>query len=593
MTKRDHTKKTLQDVQEMMLPIRKTSAIYSYLRLACVILAVILAIYADQTKKSAGFAIAAVCIVLFIVLVIKHGSIKKQLAYAQAKETVLQHLLARFDDTWKQEKCDVVAEKEDTVSIDLDVLGERSLYQYVSMAATPLGKDLLVALLKGEHDEAEEVLQRQHAIQELLRQEEVLLDIETSSALFHQDCMKMKREDFDFLIAYGKEKQTVFANWMYQVSAGMAILTIIMLGLGVVHVLPYGYGGILLLINMVLSILISGSSSKALAFTKNLERILKDYEIMFEAFVHADVKDDYLCDIQARMKEGLHGVKELVKVMNLLTLRHNIISYVMFGALCQLDMRCLKAMENWRSKYGSEIEVWLESAAQLEVLASLSVIGQVKETICFPTIDNKPSPTLTVTDAYHPLLHEDKAIANSISLQHGSVIITGSNMSGKTTFLRTLGVNMMLFRAGAPVCATHMQASLLRVYTSMRVRDDVSEGISTFYAEILRIRQMMEDSRKQEPMLVLVDEIFKGTNSADRVMCAKTAIARLHLPWVITLVSTHDFELCELEHDPSIQACNYHFSEYYQNDEIHFDYTLKHGRCTTTNAQQLMKLAGF
>ena len=166
-------------------------------------------------------------------------------------------------------------------------------------------------------------------------------------------------------------------------------------------------------------------------------------------------------------------------------------------------------------------------------------------------------------------------------------------MSGKTTFLRTIGVNMILFQAGAPVCADEFIASPLSIYTSMRVHDDVSEGISTFYAEILRIKQMMEESKKKEPILVLIDEIFKGTNSADRILCAKQAIVRLHLPWVICAVSTHDFELCDLEYDEKIQARNYHFSEYYEDDRIHFDYTLKDGRCKTTNAKQLMKMAGF
>lgn len=164
-------------------------------------------------------------------------------------------------------------------------------------------------------------------------------------------------------------------------------------------------------------------------------------------------------------------------------------------------------------------------------------------------------------------------------------------MSGKTTFLRTIGINMILLHAGAPICAVSGKATPMNVYTSMRVQDNVSEGISTFYAEILRIKDMMIASEKKEKMLVLVDEIFKGTNSADRIVCAKTALEKLHLPWIITFVSTHDFELCDM--DKTMNAKNYHFSEYYEDDKIQFDYTLKDGRCTTTNAKQLMKMAGF
>lgn len=157
---------------------------------------------------------------------------------------------------------------------------------------------------------------------------------------------------------------------------------------------------------------------------------------------------------------------------------------------------------------------------------------------------------------YHPLIEEKRAVANSFDADNKTYIITGSNMSGKTTFLRTIGINMILFHAGAPLCAVSGSATSMNLYTSMRVQDNVSEGISTFYAEILRIKDMMLASEKKEKMLVLVDEIFKGTNSADRIVCAKTALEKLHLPWIITFVSTHDFELCDM--DKTMNAENYH-----------------------------------
>lgn len=152
---------------------------------------------------------------------------------------------------------------------------------------------------------------------------------------------------------------------------------------------------------------------------------------------------------------------------------------------------------------------------------------------------------------------------------------------------------MTLFNAGGFVCAKEWISPMMNIYTSMRVEDNVDQGISTFYAEILRIKTMMQAMEKQEPMLVLIDEIFKGTNSADRIIGAQEAVKRLHQPWVMTFVSTHDFELCMLEDDPMIQACNMHFREYYEDNEIHFDYLLRKGRCQTTNARQLMRMAGI
>lgn len=593
MKKEERMKQRIVQIEEEARPLSRIHHLYSYLRLGCIIGAIVLAIMADQSGKYAGFYIAGAFLLLFLILVYKHTSIKQRLRMLEAKIDCLRHLLARFDDTWKHKKSESYAEKEDTVSIDLDILGDRSLYQYVNMAATPYGKERLIHVLTAQECDKETILKRQAAIQELLKQEDALIEIEASSRLFQKDCMKIKKEVFDFLVAYGKENRPVFPAWVYLISLLMVATTWITLVLGLAHVLPLGYSAVLMLVNLIIGLLCIGKSGEALAFTKNLERILKDYQIMFETMQALHFQDASLCELQADMKEGILGIKKLVKVMNLVSMRHNFISYLLLGALIQLDFRCLKALEGWRKEYGIDIEKWLMSAADLEVLCSLSVLGQTKEHICYPSIVEGTAPVYEIVKAAHPLLHEQSAITNSIALDAQSVVITGSNMSGKTTFLRTLGINMILCQAGAPVCASSMKASLLRVYTSMRVRDDVSEGISTFYAELLRIRHMMEDSAHKQPMLVLIDEIFKGTNSADRILCARTAIERLHLPWVITLVSTHDFELCELEHEPNIQAVNYHFSEYYEGDDIHFDYTLKQGRCTSTNAQQLMKLAGF
>jgi DNA mismatch repair ATPase MutS len=166
-------------------------------------------------------------------------------------------------------------------------------------------------------------------------------------------------------------------------------------------------------------------------------------------------------------------------------------------------------------------------------------------------------------------------------------------MSGKTTFLRSIGVNMALAYAGGPVCAKNFETTCMALFTSMRIQDDVSQGISTFYAELLRIKTMVQYSVHKRPMLLLIDEIFKGTNSADRIIGAKETIKKLSQPWIISMISTHDFELCELSDNEDVKAVNYHFSEYYVNDEIRFDYIIKKGRCKTTNAKHLMRMAGI
>jgi len=165
-------------------------------------------------------------------------------------------------------------------------------------------------------------------------------------------------------------------------------------------------------------------------------------------------------------------------------------------------------------------------------------------------------------------------------------------MSGKTTYMRVLGSNAVLAYAGAPVCARSFALTPMAVYTSIQISDDLAGGISTFYAELLRIKKMIAYSRLGRPMLILIDEIFRGTNSADRIVGAREAIRRLTLPHAITIVTTHDFELCDLGRE-GVPVANAHFEEHYEGDKILFDFKMREGRCRTTNAQYLLRMAGI
>jgi DNA mismatch repair ATPase MutS len=166
-------------------------------------------------------------------------------------------------------------------------------------------------------------------------------------------------------------------------------------------------------------------------------------------------------------------------------------------------------------------------------------------------------------------------------------------MSGKSTLLRTVGINLVLAYAGAPVCASVFRCPVMDIYTSMRTSDKLEEGISSFYAELLRVKMIIEAARSGKPLLFLLDEIFKGTNSMDRHTGASMLIKKLSGFGAMGLVSTHDLELAELEKNSGSRIMNYHFQEYYENNEIHFDYKLRPGVSNTRNAIYLMKMAGI
>jgi len=250
------------------------------------------------------------------------------------------------------------------------------------------------------------------------------------------------------------------------------------------------------------------------------------------------------------------------------------------------------AFMRWRVDAANHLRTWIDAWSEVEVLMSLASIGQTRTVYCFPTFYEEEEPHLCVEGLTSLLVADAKGVPNDVELTAGTTIITGANMSGKTTWIRTLAAAVIVAYSGAPVCAKSFSVSRLAVMTSIRVNDDISRGVSTFYAELMRIKSMIEYTERNLPMLCCIDEIFKGTNVNDRVVGAKEAIRRLTNDNTITLVTTHDFQLCDMVSENS-RIANAHFEEYYEGDEIKFDFKLRKGRTHTTNAKYLLRMAGI
>ena len=278
-------------------------------------------------------------------------------------------------------------------------------------------------------------------------------------------------------------------------------------------------------------------------------------------------------------------LNKLIHIANLDSFRLNFLSYIIGNIFFALNPIILNNYNKLIEKENKNFKISIDALEEIETLVSLTTIAYIKKEICLPKIDKELS--LNIENMKHPLLQEKKCISNSFNSNKDINIITGSNMSGKTSFMRTIGINLVLAYIGTFVNAQEFTCPIMKIFTSINVKDDIKKGISTFYGELKRIKNILDhDKEKEIPLIIFIDEIFKGTNYNDRIFGAKEVLKKLASLNCIVFLTTHDFELCEIKEK---KINNYHFEEFYKENKIYFDYKIKQGKCNTTNAKYLMR----
>lgn len=540
-----------------------------------------------------GAGLMVLGIIAFLYLVRLDNHLGDELAFLEAKKAVLKRYIDRYDNSWHSfaEQGAEYIDEEFTNGIDLDIFGSRSVFQYINIAHTMHGRDALAAALKGQL--LNDLQARQESVAELSDDIEGAVSLETAA----QKTMGEKTGNREYV---EKFLQSIHQNaegseWKNALSFVLPATTVVAIIGAVIGMLSWKAAVILVLAQLFLSLNASGEVKDKLDMLYEMYKPLAAYDQLARIIVQQEYDTPYLQAEAAKLKAkggAQEGLRKLSRIAGMLKMQNSLL-YLPLCGLLMWNYHCLRLFNGWCAKYGREAEHWLEAIGNFEALYSLAMVSFVKENHCLPEIEKSRTPYIQMERAIHPLLKEERAVANSFTMHGGLGVITGSNMSGKTTFLRTIGVNLTLAYAGGFVCAEKFAAAEMHLMTSMRISDDVSRGISTFYGELLRIKGMVEYAESKRPLLALIDEIFKGTNSADRIIGAKATLQTLNQPWVLTLVSTHDFELCDLATAEGVKGANYHFEEHYVGGKLRFDYTIKPDRCHTSNAQALMRLVGI
>jgi len=258
------------------------------------------------------------------------------------------------------------------------------------------------------------------------------------------------------------------------------------------------------------------------------------------------------------------------------------------------DLQCILRLEKWKSAYRDQLPVWLEVLGTYDALSSLACFSYNNPGYIFPLFTDKDF-SLTACKLGHPLIPALERITNDFKLDRGNsfMLITGSNMSGKSTFLRTCGINLVLGMAGAPVCAENFEFTPSKIYTSMRVTDSLLSRESTFYAELKKLKRIITAFREKENAFVLLDEILKGTNSRDKHFGSEMLIRQLIDYRAAGMIATHDLELGRLEKELKAKIKNYSFEVQIEDAQFIYDYKLKEGVAQTLNATELMRQMGI
>jgi ABC-type multidrug transport system fused ATPase/permease subunit len=555
------------------------------------------------------FVMAGVFFVGFVAVVGFHEAMRDRLARIRARRVLDYRQLARYERDWSKlpiETPDVAPEQMAAVA-DLDLLGASSVYQWLCRAHTPRGRALLRDWLLAAPS-VDEIAERQAAVQRLAGERAIRDDIDLHGYLLSGS--ESGPEGFvQWAEGPAQYKDRVLLRWVVR---GLALVTITLPIVMVFRGLPPS-GWLLMIGLLAVNILVNAVFVGAIHELFNRitagRNELAHYGKLFGIVDQLPTDDPKLASLREKLNrsdvnyESAFG--ELKRIMFFAGGRKSAtfgIPYVFIQVLVFWDFHVLEWLESWQARYGSHVSGWFDAVAELEVLASLANMAADHPAWPYPDV-SVDGERFKAQEIGHPLLKRASCKRNDVELGPSGtfLLITGSNMSGKSTLLRSIGVNAVLAQTGAPVCATRLSMPRVELATSMRVTDSLDDGVSFFLAELKRLKSIVDQSRAIDKtdgtrLLFLLDEILQGTNSAERQIAVAKVISHLVRQPAIGAVSTHDLELAD---DQQLKECCHtvHFREQFTETdgkrEMSFDYQLREGVSPTTNALKLLELVGL
>lgn len=550
---------------------------------------ILLIVTASRPIAVVGLGLAAIT---FTALVIVHEKLARRLSRARRRVAFYETALARARGDWLG-KGEAGAEFLDPAhpnAIDLDLFGRGSLFERLCTARTHAGQEKLATWLRHGSSIAE-LRERQRAVAELgprldLREDLAVLGAEARRAV-----------DSRALLQWAEVAPVEIPRGLRVAAmASSAAVAIALTGwaLGFWEAAPFQLATIAVMV----------CTWKGRSFSRHvldrLGRPVHDLQTLTELFDRLGTErfeSPRLARLHAALLAEGHSPSEPISKLGRWLEIHESKGNVFFAVLAFFlvwDLQLAVAVEGWRRRFGATVAVWIDSLGEIEALISLGTYAFENPADPNPVFEES-GPCFHAVGVAHPLLPQGRAVRNDVSLdrERQMLVITGSNMSGKSTLLRTVGSNIVLALAGAPVRALSLRLSPLSVGASIRIQDSLQDGESRFYAEIKRVRQILDIGKGETPLLFLLDEIFDGTNSAERRIGAEAVVRSLLDRRAIGLVTSHDLALAEIAVSLAPRAQNVHFEDHLEGERMAFDYKIKPGPVQRGNALGLMRAVGL
>ena len=563
----------------------------SFFRLISIVLFFVAIYYYLKTSATIYVLAAILLFITFIVLMRIHSKLLFKKQVSQALHTINDDEIVYLER--KKNPFENGIEFNDfhhPYAYDLDIFGAHSLFQNLNRTATYIGKKTLaiklLTLLPND-----EILDNHDAVKELTekldwRQEYLAFaKISNDSQSKYETLLK-----WSVFNSAPLSKFLVFISYFSPVLfLATLIAYIVTSNITFVSVLSY-----LFVLNLVVLGMVTKRIQLEIANSSNIDKTIHQYSLLLKKIEEETFESEKLINLQKKLtfkKENasIH-FKQLSSLFSNMDTIGNLVTAVLFNGTFLFNLHVFKSLLQWKKDHTEALEDWLQVIGEFEMLNSLANLSYNNPDFVYPALN--ANYEIEFTNLSHPLINETTRVGNDVRFYPESfMILTGSNMSGKSTFLRSLGINMVLTGMGAPVCASKANVHPLPVLVSMRLSDSLSDSESYFFAEIKRLKQIM-DQLENQPAFVLLDEILRGTNSDDKRNGTIEVVKKVIAQKAIGAIATHDIEVCLTTNDYPKILTNKCFEVEIVDNDLHFDYKLRNGICKNRSATFLMKKMG-